>query len=81
VTLPALAAERHLLLCADACSTAPAAHPQLSIDISCPQGAQQQTLPVAVAAVDRWDNRETDRRPTVTRRHTQTLLCILRDSE
>jgi len=33
----------HLLLSAGACSTAPAARSQLSIDISCPQGAQQQT--------------------------------------
>jgi len=33
----------HLLLTAGACSTAPAAQPQLSINFSCPQGDQQQT--------------------------------------
>jgi len=38
VALPEFAAERQR-----ACSTAPAQLPQLSIDISCTQGAQQQT--------------------------------------
>jgi len=62
VTLPAFAAERRaaapLLLSARACYTARLlhgdhrAHMQLSIDISCPQGA-------------RW-NRQTDEHPTVT---------------
>ena len=44
----------HLLLSADACSTAPAPVDRYLL----PQGAQQQTL---VAAVDRW-NRQTDGR-------------------
>jgi len=36
--------------------------PQLSIDISCPQGAQQQRMPLTrAAAVDRWDRRTPDR--------------------
>jgi len=39
-----------LLLSAGACCTAPTARPQL--DVSCPQGAQQQFLPAAVAVVD-----------------------------
>ena len=49
MTLPASAAEAErraaapLLPSVGACCTAPAARPQLSIDISRPQGAQQQT--------------------------------------
>jgi len=50
-------ANRHLLLSAGACSTTPAARPQLSIDISCPHGAQQQTsrqpLPLSANGTDR----------------------------
>ena len=46
----------HLLLSAGA---APAARPQLSIDISCPQGAQQQTRrPLSLLSISRH---ETDR--------------------
>jgi len=50
-----------LLLSAGACCTALAARPQLSIDISCPHGAQQQTRAVAaVESINRAD-RQTDK--------------------
>jgi len=62
--LPRLLARRypHLLLSAGACSSASAAPLRLSIDISCPRGAQHSAnQPVAVAAVFRRD-RHADRR-------------------
>jgi len=61
VTLPAFAAERRR-----ACNTAPAAHPQLSIDISYLQGAQLQTrwppLLLSIDGADRVIDRRTDGR-------------------
>ena len=56
------------------CAPAPAARrPQLSVDIFCPRGAQQQTSrPPLLLSIDVTDRR-TDGRPTVT----QTLLRIL----
>jgi len=61
MTLPAFAAKCRavapLLLSAGACCMAPAALPQLSIDISCTQGAQQQThrtpLQLPIDGIDR----------------------------
>jgi len=47
----------HLLLNAGACHTALAARPQLSIDISCPQGAQQQTCLPPLLSIDETDGR------------------------
>jgi len=62
VTLPAYAADRRR-----ACSTAPAVRPQLSIDISSPQEAQQQTrrplLLLSINGTDRWTDRLTDAPP------------------
>ena len=59
MTLPAYAADRRR-----ACSTAPAVRPQLSIDISSPQEAQQQTrrplLLLSINGTDRWTDRLTD---------------------
>jgi len=56
---PAFAAERRRT-----CSTAPAARPQLSIYISCLQGAQQQThRPPLLLSIDR---QRTDGRQTIT---------------
>ena len=48
---------------------APAARrPQLSIDICCPQGAQQQTrrprLLLSIDGTDKWKDRRTDARPS-----------------
>jgi len=58
-----LAALPHLLLNTGACSTALVAHPQLSINISCPQGAQQQNhRPPLLLSIDGTDRR-TDARP------------------
>ena len=55
MTLPAFTAERRR-----ACSTTLAARPQLSIDICCPQGAQQQTRrPPLLLLIDGTD-RQTD---------------------
>ena len=66
VTLPAFAAERRagapLLLNAHAAS-ARSQRPPLSIDISCPRGAQQQThRPPLLHSIDGTD-RQTDARP------------------
>jgi len=62
MTLTAFAAERRR-----ACSTAPEARPQPLIDISCPQGAQQQTrwppLLLSIDGSDRRGQTETDARP------------------
>ena len=53
MTLPAFAAERWRLH-----STAPAARPQLFIDVSCRQGAQQQTRrPPLLLSIDGTDKR------------------------
>jgi len=58
VLLPAFAAERRR-----ACSTAYSARPQLSIDITCPQGAQQQTRwQPLMLSIDGTDRR-TDAQP------------------
>jgi len=56
-----------LLLSAGACCTASLLHgPQLLINISCPQGAQQQTRHKLLSlSIDGTDGR-TDGRPTVT---------------
>jgi len=55
-----------------------ARRPQLSIDISCPQGAQQQTRrPSLLLSIDGTD-RQTDRRPTVTYApHTMGAASII----
>ena len=47
----------HLLLNAGACHTAPAARQQLSIDISCTQGAQQQTRLPPLLSIDETHGR------------------------
>jgi len=64
VTLPAFAAERRaaapLLLSAGACCTAPAARPQLSIDIFCPQCVQQQTRRTPLLLSVNGTDRQTD---------------------
>jgi len=67
MTLAAFAAERRRR------STAPAAHPQLSIDISYPHQAEQSRGPPLLLTIDGTDG-QTDGRPTVT----WTLLRILR---
>jgi len=60
MTLPAFAAERRR-----ACSTAPSVRLQLLIDISYPQGAQQQTRrPPLLLLIDGTDRR-TDKREIV----------------
>jgi len=59
------------------CCRAPvsaAQRPHVSIDISCPQGAQQKNPPHVAAAVDRGDRQTDDGHPTVT--HTlHRVLC------
>ena len=52
----------HLLLSADVGCTAPAARPQLSIYISCLQGAQQQTRRTPLLLLIHAKNGRTDRR-------------------
>ena len=65
---------RHLLLSAGACSTAPAARQQLSIDIFCPHGAQQQTRrPLLLLQIDGTDH-QTDRR--TSDRYTDLLRIL-----
>jgi len=67
MTLPAFAAKCRavapLLLSAGACCMAPAALPQLSIDISCTQGAQQQTHRTPLQLPIDGTDRQTDARP------------------
>ena len=65
MTLPAFAAERRR---ACSCSTALAACPHLSINISCPHGVQKQTrrppLLLSIDGTDRRTDGRTDARPS-----------------
>jgi len=68
MTLPAFAAERRRSqeISIDSWYAAPR-RSRLSIDISCPQGAQQQTSrTLLLLSIDRTDGRQTDGHPTVT---------------
>jgi len=80
----------HLLLSAGACSWYTTLRRQLSIDISCPQDAQQQTrrppLLLPIDGTDRRSDRQTDARPfhrpcshtmqAVSKMHIATLFVL-----